>query len=192
MTSKTKARYSVGVDPGWRHLGLAIIKHDGKGLSLLYSAALDPAALGGHVKATNHIVAIVNNRLRNDGADPDDLFNVTIERYVAYGGVNTAEAENILMLIGALVYAFSASLYGNASLSLYRAIEWKTNLVKLLVKNRGFDNPSSSLDKKFSIAAAHACLDIPGEFKTDHEADAIDLACIDLLKNRYTTKRKVS
>lgn len=112
----------------------------------------------------------------DDTVSQSALTSACLERYVSYKGVNTAEAENILMLIGGLRQALR---YSQASLPfdvlLVRAIDWKTDLVKYLVKNKGFDNPSTSLDKKFSIAAAK-CIIGNHEIKTDHEADAICLA----------------
>lgn len=189
--ASSKPKYSLGIDPGWKNLGLAIVKADEAGISLVYQATLNPAGLGGHVQASQHIVRTVSDFLKDAGAEPEDLSNVTIERYVSYNNVLTGEAENIVMLIGALMFALS-SAYSGSSVQLFRAIDWKTDLVKLLVKNRGFDNPSSSLDKKFSVAAAHACLDVQGEFDNDHEADAVCLASIGILKDRYPSKRKAA
>jgi hypothetical protein len=61
-------------------------------------------------------------------------------------------------------------------MGLHRAIDWKMDMVKALHKKKEFENPSSKLDKKFSIAAAKACLDHEHTFATDHEADAVCLA----------------
>ena len=203
------ARYSVGVDPGWRNAGIAIVKAEvGEcdSLRLVHSQTIDPKELGGHIKAANKAMEIVGQSILNDAIEEVgktgeegefdsriyDVFivDVAIERYVSYNGVNTAEAENILLFIGALMYAFSLN-HGVKDITLHRAIDWKSNLVKLLVKNRGFDNPSQSLDKKFSIAAAHACLDIKGEFSNDHEADAVCLASLGFLEARYAKVKKI-
>lgn len=179
--------YSVGIDPGWKNLGLAILREDENGLTLISTHTLNPSEMGGHAKAALIIRSLVLKAVSADQTDIENLqVSLAIERYVSYNNVNTAESENILMLIGAILCAFDDI---SSNPGMYRAIDWKTELVKLLVKNRGFDNPSTSLDKKFSIAAAHACLDIPGKFNNDHEADAVCLAAIGLLKLRYPTKR---
>jgi hypothetical protein len=117
------------------------------------------------------------------------ISHVSMERYVAYKNVYTAEAENILMLIGGL--QASIHIRTGITTTMHRAIDWKTWLVKWLFRNKNFDNPSDKLDKKFSVAAAKACLqrdnNTTGEpyavnFKTDHEADAACLACLPFLK----------
>lgn len=180
-------KFTVGIDPGWKNLGLAILREDEDGLKILSTQTLNPSEMGGHGKAAWKIRGLVLDAVRQQHVDPEDvLIHVAIERYVSYNNVNSAETENILMLIGALLCALDGI---SVQVDMYRAIDWKTELVKLLVKNRGFDNPSTSLDKKFSVAAAHACLDIPGEFHNDHEADAVCLASIGLLKLRYPAKR---
>lgn len=172
----------MGIDPGWKNLGYAVVNLNAEGqLSLLKSGTMDPSSLG--------LVGTVEYLVENLDTPSPEI--VTIERFVSYKGVNSSAFENIAMLIGGINYAFQKE--GSVLESypqLVRAIEWKTELVKLLVKNKGFDNPSTSLDKKFSIAAAKSCLDIPGDFKSDHEADAICLACLPILRERYATKKK--
>lgn len=172
----------MGIDPGWKNLGYAVVNLDEKGqLSLLRSGTMNPSTLG---------LAGTVDYLVEDLTTPSPEL-VTIERFISYKGVHTSDSENIVMVIGGLDYAFQKT--GSVVESypqLVRAIEWKTELVKLLVKNKGFDNPSTSLDKKFSIAAAKSCLDIPGDFKSDHEADAVCLACLPVLRERYGSKKK--
>ncbi|HXP50959.1 MAG TPA: hypothetical protein VN922_13455, partial [Bacteroidia bacterium] len=101
------------------------------------------------------------------------LAYVGLERYVAYQGVDTSEAENIQLVIGSLCGSLAAT---GLHPFLYRAFDWKKELCQYLVKEKGFSNPSTSFDKKYSIAAAKACLDYPHEFKTDHQGDAIAIA----------------
>ena len=160
--------YYLGIDPGWVNLGAAIVKHSGTTWDLVKSHTFNPSK---HTEFPDFLCGWIDDCL--PGYMPQ---GACIERYVSYKGVNTAEAENILMLIGGLRQAL---LYSSPvppfDVSLVRAIDWKTDLVKYLVKNRGFDNPSTSLDKKFSIAAAK-CIIGNYDIKTDHEADAICLA----------------
>jgi hypothetical protein len=85
----------------------------------------------------------------------------------------TTESETITMMIGALI--LGTDYYTSHEVRLFRAIDWKMNIVKALFKKQGFQNPSDKLDKKFSIAAAKAVANVK-EIKTDHEADAICLA----------------
>jgi len=173
-------KYSIGIDPGWKNLGLAIVKEDESGLALVLSQTLNPSSRGLH-KAVHDIKSIIQQATSSVAPIP-----AAIERYVSYNNVLTAESENILMLIGGVSCMLEDA---GCPVFLHRAIDWKMELVKLLVKNKGFDNPSSTLDKKFSVAAAKACLDVQGEFNDHHEADAICLASVCLLKDRYAKNR---
>jgi Holliday junction resolvasome RuvABC endonuclease subunit len=171
------ARFSLGFDPGWKNLGGALVKQVEGKLSLVSSQALNPSSY----KPGEMISGMVGEFWTQS---PTLLDYVSIERYVSYKNVLTPESEHILMLIGGLrefCYDFVAD---SGRVQLFRAIDWKTELVKTLVKLKQFDNPSQSLDKKFSIAAAKACLDEPTEIQTDHEADAICLACLPFLRER--------
>lgn len=184
-----KIEYSVGIDPGWTNLGLALVGKGPKGLFLCMSKTLCPRDLGGQDSISKAVGYYVQKALTEEGTKTDAAYppalnhldHLVIERYVSYNGVQTSESENILMLIGALRESLR-SFYA-PELTLYRAIDWKMKLVKHLVRTKGFDNPSNSLDKKFSIAAAKSCLDVKGEFESDHEADAICLASIPLFKD---------
>ena len=165
-----KITYHLGIDPGWVNLGAAVTKCENGEWSLVASRTFNPSKLK---DPTDDICYWAEDVLPDYGMPS----TACLERYVSYKGVNTAEAENILMLIGGLREAIRWTLWRDESTQplLVRAIDWKTDLVKYLVKNRGFDNPSTSLDKKFSIAAAKCIIgnhDIP----TDHEADAICLS----------------
>lgn len=170
--------YSLGIDPGWKNLGLGIVRRkvDGSDIELVHSQVLNPSELGGVIKTCKAIKDICYKHV--PGSDMDD-FTGTIERYVPYNNVFTGEAENITMLIGSLAFSLDYYLVSDKEPVLYRAIDWKMALVKSLFKWKRFNNPSDKLDKKFSIAAAKACISNPEkEIETDHEADAICLASL--------------
>ncbi len=159
----------LGIDPGWKNLGIAVVEKTEKGLALVKSATFNPSLKG--------ITGTVEQIL--DYAIPSSLSMLNIERYVSYQDVNTAKAEDILMLIGAIGYAYEQS---RVVVEYRRAIDWKTWLVRQLYKKKGFNNPSLKLDKIFSIAAAKSCLDVAASFRSDHEADAICLASLPTFK----------
>jgi hypothetical protein len=175
------SEYSVGIDPGWKNLGISIVKKSTEGLELIHSLTLNPSEIA-DAKRCRLILSEVITQI-----PPQTVKHFVVERYVSYQNVNTAEAENILMLIGGLLESGRHLFYGSDILML-RAIEWKMELVKTLVKLKGFNNPSDKLDKKFSIAAAKACLDKEPTFKTDHEADSICLATIPFLRESISAK----
>lgn len=168
--------YSLGIDPGWKNLGYAIVYNSLKdGIRLVEASTLNPS---------DNPVKVIH-KLRADLRKYGPRY-ACIERYVSYQGVTSAETENILMLIGGMYYQ---TIDEGTFVHTVRAIDWKTDLVKNLVIAKGFDNPSSSLDKKFSMAAAKACL-TEGDFKNDHEADAICLACSPILAEKAQSVRK--
>jgi hypothetical protein len=171
-------QYSLGIDPGWKNLGIAVVSFDGNNIALEHCRTENPSQYP-FPQAVLSLTSL--------GIVPT---YTGLERYVSYKGVNTAEAENILMLIGALRFKLT-TLAGSDTL-LYRAIDWKTELVKSLVKLKQFDNPSMDLDKKFSIAAANACLDINTKgFNTDHEADAICIASRPFIREKLAAKKAI-
>lgn len=173
--------FLIGIDPGYKNLGAAILQvQSDKSLKLVSSRVFNPS---------KNCLELFPPEIRlwiNESINSDMRYSVkgfSMERYVPYAGVNSSDGENIQSLIGMLRYA-SYDWTGFNS-NLYRAVEWKTNLVKTLFK-QGFRNPSDKLDKKFSIAAAAACLnlfekDFKNNVKTDHEADAICLAAYPFL-----------
>jgi hypothetical protein len=63
-----------------------------------------------------------------------------------------------------------------------RAIDWKSTLCKILVRDHGFTNPGNSFNKEFSLAAAE--LIYGKKLKSDHEADAICLAFLGYLNEQ--------
>ena len=172
--------YLLGVDPGWKNLGYAILKEEDGEFTLLKSGVENPSLKDADFPEYFY-GCVFQNVYDKDDLHPDalpELAQVSIERYVPYNNTFSAEAENITMLIGGLREAFKP-------VNLYRAIDWKTALVKMLVKHTGFDNPSTSLDKKFSIAAAKHILNNKGDFNSDHEADAVCLSAFPVLASRY-------
>jgi hypothetical protein len=171
--------YRVGVDPAWKNLGLSIVREDPDGkLYKVHSCVMNPSTYPNISAFVDALWIEVLNAMKSDGHEPV-IASVTIERFVAYQGVSTSETENICMIIGALQYLFKAS-----GALMLRAIDWKTSLVKELFKRKGFENPSTKLDKKFSIAAAKACLDEDVKFATDHEADGTCLAAYPVLTRK--------
>lgn len=175
--------YLLGIDPGWRNLGYAVLKQEGQGFRLVKSGVNNPSEKDADFPDFFYS-QVFRDIIAADDLDPDEfpaVGDVAIERYVPYNNTFSAEAENITMLIGGLRQIFNP-------VRLYRAIDWKTALVKLLVKHTGFDNPSTSLDKKFSIAAAKHILNNKGEFSSDHEADAICLAAFPVLAARHAKR----
>lgn len=186
----TPFKYHVGIDPAWKNLGLSIVKEDvatGE-LTLVSSYVMNPSEYKTIPEFVQKLGGLAHGDMVKDICKGEPEFSgtinsVTIERFVAYAGVSTSETENICMIIGALQFAFKAR-YNLDSLML-RAIDWKTSLVKQLFKTQGFDNPSTKLDKKFSLAAGNACLrQDKNVFKTDHEADATCLASYHVIMKR--------
>lgn len=169
--------YSVGIDPGWKNLGFAIVRKNQEAkdtaIELVHSCVLNPEELGGVIPTVEKALALTRQNI--DMYDLDVLYG-NMERYVSYNNTFTSEAENITLLIGGLLFGFKERT--GLQFGLHRAIDWKMSLVKALFKWKRFENPSDKLDKKFSIAAAKACISNNKEFETDHEADAICLACL--------------
>jgi hypothetical protein len=166
--------YGIGIDPGWKNLGLAVVCREvGKeDIQLVHSSTLNPAELGGILPTLKKICELVEPLLV--GAD---RVCTGIERYVAYGDTVTHESENILMMIGALVVGMNYFNKATDGTKMVRAIEWKTGLVKALFKWKKFNNPSTKLDKKFSVAAAESILE-GVKVETNHESDAICIAAL--------------
>ena len=147
----------LGIDPGSTNLGYAFV-YKGK---VFASGTINPSSMG--------IVGTVNEVLGDNRLSGDST--LVIERYVAYKGAHNSASENILMIIGAFVYEFERRGF---EVLQFRAIDWKPLICKHLFVNHGFKNPSTTFDKKFSVAAAEALSGIT--LKSNHEADAICLA----------------
>lgn len=146
----------LGMDPGWASFGLAKVNEEGK---LVSAEGFIPRDFG--------LTEFVNSQF----SGITKVESVVLERFVAYEGVHSNVNEPLLMLIGALQYRFENE---SVKVGLVRAIDWKPKLCKWLVRNKGFKNPASNFDKKFSLAAAQALSGV--KFKSDHEADAVCLA----------------
>lgn len=183
-------KYHVGVDPAWKNLGLSIIKENvnTKELHLVYSCVMNPSEFSSISQFVYELNNTIGSTIDNDAECGFFLSTATIERFVAYAGVSTAETENICMIIGALQYMFTQEW--EVEPVMIRAIDWKTTLVKELHKQKGFDNPSMKLDKKFSDAAAVSCLNLPKKLPTDHESDASCLASYQVITGKKNDTRK--
>jgi len=191
MEAMTTNTLVLGCDPGWRSAGYALLSHnDATGFTPVMIGVDDPSQSGSRYPSV-FAAKLHEHVAPNSGS----LAYATMERFVPYNNTFSTEAENIVMMIGGLREAIQPWAQEVAStlrgrMLLVRAIDWKVSLVKLLVKHTGFDNPSTSLDKKFSIAAAKHILNGKYDFKTDHEADAICLAAFPQLLEKYTTLPK--
>lgn len=173
---------TVGIDPGWASFGLAVIDKQGN-LRTKFSAV--PRDFG----TPYEFIEYMNDKMyqiSTPGPKPFHLkvTDVFIERFVTYGGVQT-DPENILMMIGALQYAFEHS---KVNVHMVRAIDWKPKVCKYLVRTKGFNNPFPSFDKKYSVLAAQ---ELSGfECDVNHEADAICLAYLKRIDDYNAAKSK--
>jgi Holliday junction resolvasome RuvABC endonuclease subunit len=114
MNSKTY----IGIDPGWKNLGLAVLEYfDDKTLKSKISHTLDPSSFTSITKFVDYMDSVIAPLTTS-------LSGVTIERFVAYNTIHTAESEKINMLIGALCYYFGCKHLWNVEINLVRAIEW--------------------------------------------------------------------
>lgn len=156
----------LGVDPGWKNLGWCVSDIDG-----------DPLLYGTMNPSEYELGKVPQVILSSLGSKAKDLKGIAMERYVFYDGRYNADSEHILMVTGQLQHmAASQDMF----IKMFRAIDWKTALAKVLYKGQGWENPSDSFDKVYSIAAAKAATGM--EFKVDHVADA---ACLAYLAGRY-------
>lgn len=147
--------YYLGIDPAWRTFAYCVLDEDNKPVRY---GQLDPKEL-----PIGSVPSVMKDEIALD------IEGVCIERYVTFKGVRT-NPENILMIIGQLQYwCFRHGLEP----MMLRSMDWKGALVKHLRK-KGFENPSDTLDKEFSLAAAEFITGV--KFKTDHIADAACLA----------------
>lgn len=186
--------YSIGVDPGWKNLGVGIVEQQPGNYKskLVFCKTYNPSASSCPEEFVEQVFDADIVRVIGDywwG----NVKHFSIERYVAYANVKTSETENITSLIGMinfLVYqkSTSRSLRTSSPIDRHqlRAIEWKVSTAQMLAKHTQFRNPSTQLDKKFSIAVAKELINDTDKtkplFETDHEADAIALACIPFCK----------
>lgn len=164
----------LGIDPGKINTGIAVISSDGLSFS---TNCIDASSLS-MLETINNIFGLANGLA---------IETVSVERFIAYEGINSKASEFIVMIIGAIV--LRAEQLG-IPVYQFRAIDWKMNLCKSLYKTKGFKNPSKShkLDKEFSLAAAKC---ITGyDFKTDHEADAVCLAYYGSLEHEVQKRKE--
>lgn len=167
----------IGIDPGTVNLGIAAVGMQFGEVSLRTSVLNLKESKLSRINFVASILDLMHTW--QDDTTMEGVFEhiecVTIERYVPYAGTFSTDSEHIVLLIGALEYAFNRE-YG-CSVNIVRAIDWKPKLCKALYKKMKFNNPSTKFDKKFSHAAA-TCITAQ-KFKTDHEADAVCLAYYD-------------
>ena len=153
----------IGIDPGWANLGIGILDSDG---SFLASHHIDLK----HAESFLDAVSDVEKVLAPYPAEA--VSAVVIERYVLFGGgTPNKDAEFITMVGGGLAWRFASQ---GVPVAMRRSIEWKPLVCKLLYRDIGFKNPSTSFDKRYSKAAARAITQ--QSCKTDHEAEAICMA----------------
>lgn len=170
-------KYGFGFDPAWLTLGSAIVKTTNIPfkVDVKYKSTTSPGTdIDG---SAYHVSQLINHMLASISLDrqPGGEISCCLERFVSYGPVRSSHTEEITRIIGQLEMKIEL-VPGLTGPMMLKAIDWKTKLCQTLVKYTGFDNPSSSLDKKFSIAAAKHLSTTPDVKITDHEADAICLA----------------
>ena len=142
---------TLGIDPGLANTGIALIE----GRTVLFTEVLRLKTM-----QVGEAVAKTLTKVRQEEYD-----GTAIERFASYGTA-VGGAEQISYFIGGLVVSCREPF-------LIRAIDWKTQ-VSQTIYLEGYRNPSTALDKKFSLSAAEFVFD--QKFKTDHEADAALLA----------------
>lgn len=171
--------YGIGVDPGWVNLGAAVVKKTGVPFKfeLLRVRTMDPSLSDAPERNIFFLVDDLSDGLPISSCSDPYVKDptISIERYVSYGNVRSSHTEEISTVIGMLRMEFW-NWCGTTRPIMLKAIDWKTKLCQTLVKYSGFDNPSASLDKKFSVAAAKHISTNPEKVSNDHEADAICLA----------------
>ena len=153
-TTEANPMLSLGIDPGPVNTGLSVTSFSPSGSGVVLSTCLNFQRLSPFQ---------VREKVLELCPHPDLL---TIERFVSYRGVQSDSTERTGVIIGAI-----ASIAH--PVTLIRAVDWKFKVVQYLSR-QGFKNPSQSLDKKFSLAAAEFASG--GKFKTDHEADSFLLS----------------
>lgn len=177
---------TVGIDPGWASCGVSL-NIDG---TIVFSRNYVPRDLLNSKEvvygAVEHIHQELILEMRKHLADPRDsaIEKAYIERYVAYKGIHSDVSEKILMFIGAMALRLE---FDGTLVNMVRAIDWKPTVCKYLVRTKGFNNPYSSFDKKYSLLAAKTLSGI--DSITDHEADAICLSYLDEIE-RWNKENK--
>lgn len=161
----------IGVDPGWKTFGISVTYEE----KVIASSNFNPSSKETPYEFLNSVLfPFLVGAMGPYKLTEDIPVVVFVERFVSYDGVLSAAAEKILMMIGATDFFFRSMKY---EVHLVRAIDWKTGLCKFLVKNRGFHNPYSNFDKRFSKLVAKELSGISSKI-SDHEADAICLSYI--------------
>lgn len=166
--------FYVGIDPGVKNLGVAILVKNDEDFSLVFSGVFS-VQKDDFLKGIYEILLKINSVKDEICTSPTSLSYVCIERFVPYKGMFSDIDEEILMIIGALKLALLMDKSVADPVLFMRAIDWKIKLSKMLYK-KGFRNPVKTLNKTFSSTAANFILNKPNSTETSHEADAICLA----------------
>ena len=174
------AKVYLGIDPGLKDLGWALVTEDFSvietGVINSFDAEDDKVDL---VEGSSNIptygirktIWTLSNKVLGT---PPSVEGTGMERFVSYADKQTALSEPINILIGGLLFTMP-------SVYLCRASDWKIFLGHHLLQTRGWRNPSSARDKDMSFAL---CKEFTGKVPaTSHEADAICLAITRSLKS---------
>lgn len=146
----------MGVDPGPTNTGIALVTPE----KFLSSQVINIT----QKTITETVIDLLKT------IDPTTLAGVCCERFVPYKDTPNKHSERINLFLGAL----AGSLSNVTSVYAVRALDWKIKLGQYQTIKQGFDNPSQTHDKKFSLALARSIYPELNEIKklTDHEADA--------------------
>ena len=151
----------IGIDPGWKNLGWGIVDSEGKSVR---SGTFNPSEY-----PVGTFPSVLLAEIKEEAPY---LRGASMERYVTYVGKHNPDSEHILLVTGALQYMILGQLC--IPLGMYKAIDWKTAVSKLIYREYGKENPSDRLDKVFSMFAAETLTE--STYPVDHEADASCLA----------------
>lgn len=178
----------LGIDPGWASFG-GSIEHKGKIIGITSFVPRDLSSTDSISKVVEQLegwIERVSGGYIFGQKTADGIKSIEacfIERFVAYAGIHSDMSEKILMLIGALKYAFERE---NIPVHMVRAIDWKPTVCKYLVRTKNFNNPYPAFDKQYSILAAKTLSGL--DLKSDHEADAICMSYLGKV-NEYNASR---
>lgn len=166
MTDNPTSIFYLGIDPGLVNTGWCL-RSDTQAFTGVFSPRAQADTLVGISASSSSLFTLLKQQLPEGSV----ISHAAVERYVAYSGTMTKDAESILVYIGSLLYVLQES---GIIVKTARAIDWKPAVCKELYKTKEFRNPSESFDKKYSLAAAK-CIQETGKI-THHEADAVCLS----------------
>lgn len=195
-------RFYVGIDPGVKNFGISIItpiwKDPNSSDKTYKTFKVSPFYTKTCDISNGSIVDHVTNILLDCSDQTFGQAHYCVERYVSYGNVHSPETERVTSIVGMIEMflhlknqtkgLFNANNIPVNKLDFFRAIDWKTELVQNLAKYQGFLNPSDTLDKKFSLAAARFISNDTTNITDSHTADATCIAYMGLLKDNEFKK----